>query len=83
MSTMEALVLSSTGELLLRGPNVMPGYMRDEANVGVFEEGGWMRTGDVVRVDKDGYLFIVDRVKECARGPQLRQHILELTETLQ
>jgi len=51
------------GELLLRGPMVTPGYWRNpEATAAAFLD-GWFRTGDLVRVDEEGYLFVVDRLK--------------------
>jgi fatty-acyl-CoA synthase len=51
------------GELLLRGPIVTPGYWKNEkANADAFEE-GWFKTGDRVLEDQDGYLFVVDRIK--------------------
>ncbi len=52
------------GEVVLRGPKVFAGYWRDpEATARAFE-GGWFHTGDVGVVDDDGYLFIVDRLKD-------------------
>jgi acyl-CoA synthetase (AMP-forming)/AMP-acid ligase II len=52
------------GELLVRGPNVMTGYWRDaKATASAFTD-GWLRTGDVVRLDDDGRVRIVDRVKD-------------------
>jgi fatty-acyl-CoA synthase len=54
-----------TGELLIRGPNVLPGYWnRPEANKDIFTEDGFFHTGDAARVDEDGYYYIVDRWKD-------------------
>src|SRR5690242_6114851 len=54
-----------TGELLVRGPNVFTGYWnRPEETASSFVDGGWFRTGVVVRVDADGWTYIVDRVKD-------------------
>ena len=61
------------GELWCRAPNVTVGYFRNkEATRSGFiddEEGGerWFRTGDVVQLDKDGYILIVDRIKEMIK----------------
>ena len=53
------------GELLLKGPQVMRGYWQDpEATAAVLLPDGWLRTGDVVTVDADGFTTIVDRLKE-------------------
>jgi fatty-acyl-CoA synthase len=54
-----------TGELLTRGPNVMAGYWnRPEETRAVFTADGWLRTGDAARVDEEGYVWIVGRVKD-------------------
>jgi long-chain acyl-CoA synthetase len=53
------------GEIWVRGPNVFPGYWRnDEATDNALTKDGWLRTGDVAVVDDDGWLYIVDRVKD-------------------
>ncbi len=53
------------GELVLRGPNVMPGYWRRPADTAsAFLEGGWYRSGDLARQDADGYVTIVGRSKD-------------------
>jgi long-chain acyl-CoA synthetase len=52
------------GELLVRGPQVMSGYWKKpEQTAEVFSE-GWFRTGDIVSIDADGFIKIVDRIKE-------------------
>ncbi|AKI03342.1 acyl-CoA synthetase (AMP-forming)/AMP-acid ligase II (plasmid) [Hoeflea sp. IMCC20628] len=53
------------GEIQLRGPNITPGYyLNERATRDAFTEDGWLRTGDVGRRDEDGYIFIVDRIKD-------------------
>ena len=55
-----------TGELLVRGPNVMAGYWRQpDATREALDEDGWLRTGDAARVDDEGYVWIVDRVADA------------------
>ena len=50
------------GEIWLRGPNLMTEYWGDpEATADAFTEDGWFRTGDLGRVDRDGYFFVEDR----------------------
>ena len=55
-----------TGELAVRGPNVMAGYWRrPEATRKVLSSDGWLRTGDAARSDQEGYVWIVDRMADC------------------
>jgi fatty-acyl-CoA synthase len=54
-----------TGELIVRGPNVMAGYWNmPDATREVLSSDGWLRTGDAARSDDEGYLWIVDRVAD-------------------
>lgn len=53
------------GELLIRGPQVFGGYWgRPEETAAALLDGGWFRTGDIVVVDPDGFVSVVDRIKE-------------------
>lgn len=59
------LTLSEAGEVLLRGPNVMLGYLDDPENTAkTIDADGWLHTGDIGEVDDRGYLKITDRLKD-------------------
>jgi long-chain acyl-CoA synthetase len=56
---------TGAGEILVRSPMVMSGYWRrPEETASVLREGGWLGTGDIGRIDADGYLHVVDRKKD-------------------
>ncbi|WP_217246251.1 4-coumarate--CoA ligase family protein [Streptomyces sp. AC602_WCS936] len=62
------LPAGESGEILIRGPQVMKGYLgRPDATAAMIDEDGWLHTGDVGHVDGDGWLFVVDRVKELIK----------------
>ncbi|MEO1415240.1 MAG: long-chain fatty acid--CoA ligase [Bacteroidota bacterium] len=54
---------NETGELLIKGPMVTPGYWRNSEATKRALEDGWLHTGDLVRQDEEGYLYVVDRIK--------------------
>ena len=59
------LALGEVGEICIRGPQVMAGYwQRPEDTDKTMFEGGWLRTGDMGRMDEDGFVFITDRKKD-------------------
>jgi len=63
----KALGPNLPGELFIKGPHVMAGYFQNkEATEESFED-GWFRTGDVVYHDEDGYIYIVDRIKDMIK----------------
>ncbi len=56
--------VGETGEVVVRGPHVMPGYWGLPEETAASFTDGWFRTGDAARVDEDGYVRIVDRIKD-------------------
>ncbi|MGB3543814.1 4-coumarate--CoA ligase family protein [Rubrivirga sp.] len=68
VETGEDVLEGERGELWVRGPNVMMGYLgNDEATAHTLDADGWLHTGDVATVDADGDFWIVDRVKELIK----------------
>ena len=62
-ATAEDVPVGETGELWIRGPQVMKGYWPTPGN-GLID--GWLPTGDIAKMDEDGFFYIVDRVKDMA-----------------
>jgi acyl-CoA synthetase (AMP-forming)/AMP-acid ligase II len=74
------LEAGETGELWLRGPALMAGYLGDEtATAATIDAQGWLHSGDLARFDEEGRLFVVDRLKELikCRGYQVAPAQLE------
>ncbi len=67
-ATGEDLGPNQHGEIWIRGPQVMKGYLNNpEATAATLVEGEWLRTGDIGYVDEDGYFYVVDRLKELIK----------------
>jgi acyl-[acyl-carrier-protein]-phospholipid O-acyltransferase/long-chain-fatty-acid--[acyl-carrier-protein] ligase len=58
---------ATTGRLLVRGPNIMRGYLNTDANRNFLALEGWYDTGDIVSIDPDGFVFIEGRLKRFAK----------------
>ena len=71
------------GEIILRGDNVMLGYYKNEkATKDVIDENGWMHTGDLGVIDRDGYIYIKGRSKDMLLGPSGKNIYPEEIESL-
>lgn len=61
---MEDVAAGEVGEILYRGPGLMAGYWNNESATAEAFADGWFHSGDLVRMDGDGYVYVVDRVKD-------------------
>ncbi len=60
----EILGRNEAGELIVKGPNIMKGYFNKQDETKTTLKEGWLYTGDIARIDEDGYIYIVDRKKD-------------------
>lgn len=70
------------GELGVRGPNVMKGYYNRPEETAAALRGGWLHTGDIARIDQDGYIFILDRKKDLIISKGMNIYPREIEELL-
>ena len=76
------LPTGQVGELLVRGPNVVRGYwQKPEANAHTFVD-GWLRTGDLAKLDEEGFLYVVDRKKDMLIRGGENIYCIEVEEAL-
>jgi len=71
-----------TGELLVKGPNVMQGYFRQEEATRQTLKDGWLYTGDMAKLDRKGYVYIAGRKKEMVNVRGLNVYPREIEEVL-
>jgi long-chain acyl-CoA synthetase len=75
--------MGERGEIMIRGPQVMKGYWnKPEETAKQLKEGGWLLTGDIGKLDEDGYLFIVDRKKDMINVSGFKVYPRELEDIL-
>ncbi|KAL6642478.1 hypothetical protein ACP70R_020659 [Stipagrostis hirtigluma subsp. patula] len=82
--TGDALPPGVAGELWVRGPFVMKGYLGDEKSTSeILDREGWLKTGDLCYIDEDGFIFVVDRLKEIIKYKGYQVPPAELEHLLQ
>jgi len=79
-STGKEVPFGEVGEIWLKGPQVMKGYWPD-AGSGL-EEGGWLKSGDLGKIDEDGYFHLVDRIKDMINVSGMKVYSVEIDEVL-
>jgi long-chain acyl-CoA synthetase len=70
------------GELIVKGPGVMKGYLNREKETAETLKDGWLQTGDIARMDEEGFLYIVDRKKELVIRGGFNVYPREIEEVL-
>jgi len=76
------LPVGETGELVVKGPQVMKGYWNKPQETAHALRGGWLHTGDTARMDEEGYFFIVDRIKDMIKTVGENVYPREVEEVL-
>ena len=83
LDTGEALPAGEEGELCVKGPQVMQGYLDlPEKTAECLTDDGWLLTGDIAKIDEDGYVYITDRLKELIKYKGFQVAPAELEEVL-
>src|SRR5436853_7424737 len=73
--TNEKLSLYDSGMLWLRGPNIFEGYLKDPKRTAEVLHDGWLKTGDIGRLDEDGFLYIEGRLSRFSKiGGEMVPH---------
>jgi long-chain acyl-CoA synthetase len=77
------LPVNQVGELIVKGPNVMRGYYNMPEDTAEVIKGGWLFTGDLARIDEDGYIYIVDRKKDLVISHGMNIYPREIEEVIE
>lgn len=80
--TGELLPAGEVGEIVVKGPNIMRGYWNREEETRDTFVNGWMRTGDIGKMDADGFFYVVDRAKDLILASGFNVYPREIEETL-
>ena len=79
---MNELPLGEAGELVVRGPQVMKGYWNKPEETATALRGGWLHTGDIAKMDQEGYFMVVDRIKDMIKTVGENVYPREIEEVL-
>lgn len=82
VETGEPLPIGEVGEIAVKGPNIMSGYWKREEETKALFINGWMRTGDIGRMDEDGYFYMVERAKDMIIASGFNVYPREVEEVL-
>jgi long-chain acyl-CoA synthetase len=80
--TGELLPVGAEGEIVVKGPNIMKGYWKRQEETEATFKNGWMRTGDLGRMDEEGYFYIMDRAKDLIIASGFNVYPREVEEVL-
>jgi long-chain acyl-CoA synthetase len=78
----KTLAQGETGELAVKGPQVMKGYWRKPEETALVFRDGWLLTGDIARMDEDGYFYITDRKKDLIKCKDYSVYPREIEDVL-
>ncbi|WML57027.1 long-chain fatty acid--CoA ligase [Neobacillus sp. PS2-9] len=78
----EDVPIGEAGELILRGPQVMKGYWKRPGDTEMVLKDGWLFTGDIAKMDEDGYFYILDRKKDIIIASGYNVYPREIEEVL-
>jgi long-chain acyl-CoA synthetase len=78
----QALPVGETGELVVKGPQVMKGYWNKPEETARTLRNGWLHTGDIAKMDEDGFFYIVDRIKDMIKTVGENVYPREVEEVL-
>lgn len=82
LETGKPVPIGELGELVVKGPNIMQRYWKREEETKAIFRNGWMRTGDLGRMDDDGYFTIVERIKDVIIASGFKVYPREVEEAL-